>query len=55
VKNGGVVHTFKSGKVGVGYYFIAPGKQPQVEYGVHDDQDILDIARRYFQVPIPSQ
>lgn len=53
VKNRGVVHTFKSGKVGVGYYFVAPGKQAQVEYGVHDDLDIVDIARRYFQLPIP--
>ena len=54
VKNGGVVHTFKTGKVGVGYYFVAPGKQPNVEYGVHDDLDILEIARKYFQLQIAA-
>lgn len=54
VKDGGEVRTFKAGKVGVGYYFVAPGKQPHVEYGVHDDLDLLDIARKYFQVSIPS-
>lgn len=54
IKDGGFVHTFKTGKVGVGYYFIAPGKRPHVEYGVHDDLDLLDIARKYFQLPIPG-
>ena len=55
VKIGKSVRTFKTGKVGVGYYFIAPGKQPRIEYGVHDDLDLLDIARKYFQTQIPSQ
>jgi hypothetical protein len=54
VRDGRVVRTFKTGKVGVGYYFVAPGKLPHVEYGVHDDLDILDIARKYFQFPIPT-
>jgi hypothetical protein len=54
VRDGSVVRAFKTGKVGVGYYFVAPGKPPHVEYGVHDDLDILDIARKYFQLPIPA-
>jgi hypothetical protein len=54
VRDDRVVRTFKTGKVGVGYYFVAPGKPPHVEYGVHDDLDILDIARKYFQLPIPA-
>jgi hypothetical protein len=54
IRDGGVVRTFKTGKVGVGYYFVAPGRQPRVEYGVHDDLDILDIARKYFQLPISA-
>lgn len=32
----------------VGYYFIAPGKQPRVAYGVETDDDVLYSARRYF-------
>jgi hypothetical protein len=54
VKNGGILHDFKTGKVRVGYYFVAPGKEPRVEYGVRDDLDILDIARKHFQLPAPS-
>ena len=55
IKDGGSVHTFTSGKVWVGYYFIAPGKKPRVEYGVHDDLDILEIASRYFQRRVPAK
>jgi hypothetical protein len=33
---------------GVGYYFIAPGKKPHIEYGVMTDADLLLVARRYF-------
>ena len=54
LKNRGVVHTFKSGKVGVGNYFVASGKQPQEKYGVHDDLDILNTTGRYFHLPLPS-
>jgi hypothetical protein len=50
LKYGGVVHTFTAGKIGVGYYFATPGKKPRVEYGVHDDSDLVEIARKYFQL-----
>lgn len=45
-----IVRTFRTGKVGIGYYFIAPGKDPHVEFGVRTDDDILDMATRYFNV-----
>lgn len=35
-------------KEAVGYYFIASGKKPHVEYGVRTDVDLLDIAKGYF-------
>lgn len=42
---------FHSGKIEVGYYFIAPGMAPRVEYGVMSDQDVLDVAQKYFNIP----
>jgi hypothetical protein len=54
VKDGGSVRTFNTGKIGVGYYFIAPGNQPHVEYGVETDPDILEAAKKYFQLPIAA-
>lgn len=41
--------TFRPKKTTVGYYFIAPGKLPRVEYGVMTDVDILRVAAEYFQ------
>jgi hypothetical protein len=38
----------------VGYYFIAPGKKPQVEYDVMTDEDLLDVAHDYFGIPLPD-
>jgi hypothetical protein len=38
----------------VGYYFIAPGRKPHVEYGVMTDEDLLDVAHDYFGVPVPD-
>jgi hypothetical protein len=38
----------------VGYYFIAPGKKPHVEYGVMTDEDLLDVAHNYFGIPVPD-
>lgn len=32
----------------VGYYFISPGKQPRVEYGVMTDDDLLHAAKEHF-------
>jgi len=34
--------------VKVGYYYIAPGRKPRLEYGVATDLDILQIASDYF-------
>jgi hypothetical protein len=38
----------------IGYYFIAPGKKPHVEYGVLTDEDLLDVAHDYFGIPVPD-
>ncbi len=50
VKNGATVRTFRTGKIGVGYYFVEPGKQPHVEFGVMTDDDILAAATKYFKI-----
>jgi len=38
----------------IGYYFIAPGKKPHVEYGVMTDEDLLEVAHDYFGIPLPD-
>jgi hypothetical protein len=40
--------TFRPGKITVGYYFVAPGKKPRIEYGVNADDGLVDIAKEYF-------
>jgi hypothetical protein len=42
--------TFQPAKVTVGYYFIAPGKKPRIEYGVMTDSDLLQVANEYFGI-----
>lgn len=44
------VRDFRAGKADVGYYFIAPGKGPHVQYGVMTDVDLVDAARAYFNI-----
>ncbi len=34
-----------------GYYFVAPGRTPQVAYGVITDDDLVGAAREYFGRP----
>jgi hypothetical protein len=34
----------------VGYYFIAPGHEPRLEFGVEDTETIVDFAREYFRL-----
>jgi len=52
IKIGTVVHTFSSGKIGIGYYFVMPGKKPLVRYGVMTDDEIVEVAGKYFGVRI---
>jgi hypothetical protein len=52
IRSGSRVRSFKTGKIGIGYYFIAPGKKPHIEYGVMVDADILDVASKYFGIAI---
>jgi hypothetical protein len=42
------VSTFVAHKTTVGYYFIAPGKSPRIQYGVKTKGDLLKIADEYF-------
>ena len=50
IRVGATVRTFRSGDVDVGYYFIAPGKKPRIEYGVISAADLLEIAGAYFGI-----
>lgn len=34
----------------IGYYFVAPGRKPRIEYGVATDVDILQVAKDYFGI-----
>ena len=38
-----------------GYYLIAPGKKPLIEYGVMTDADLLLVAKRYFGLAISEE
>jgi hypothetical protein len=55
VRDGAKTRDFQTGKIGVGYYFIAPGKEPQVEYGVMTDEDLVDATQKYFGIPIGKE
>ncbi len=52
VRSGVKVRTFHAGKVGVGYYVIAPGRQPKILRGVNTDEGLIEEARAYFQIQI---
>jgi hypothetical protein len=52
VKNAADVRTFRTGKIAIGYYFVAPGKEPHVRFGVMTDDEILTLASRYFKIAI---
>jgi hypothetical protein len=52
VRVGTKVQYFQGGKISIGYYFIAPGKEPHIEYGVMTDEDIYYAARKYFGIAI---
>ncbi len=53
IRMGTNVRIFQTGKIGIGYYLVAPGKKPHIEYGVMTDTDLLDVARKYFGIAIP--
>ncbi len=55
IQRGTRITTFRPGKVDVGYYLVAPGKEPRIEYGVLTDADLLQIAKEYFdQTSVPA-
>ncbi len=53
IRSGKKLRVFRTGKIGVGYYFIAPGKPPHIQEGVMTDQDLVEEARKYFGLSIP--
>jgi len=48
LRDGSSASTFRPVEADVGYYFVAPGKPPRVQYGVMTDLDIVQTAREYF-------
>jgi len=52
VRIGSKVTIFRPGKVDVGYYFVAPGKKPRIEYGVMTNLDLFRVAHEYFGIPL---
>jgi len=52
LRDGKRLITFGPGKKDVGYYLIAPGKKPRIEYGVITDSDLIQVANEYFGLPI---
>jgi hypothetical protein len=46
------VNTFRPEKIKMGYYLIAPGKDPRIEYGVMTEEDLLKSASEYFGVAV---
>jgi hypothetical protein len=52
IRIGKKLQRYRMSKIGVGYFFIAPGKEPHIVYGVMTDEDLLDAARKYFGIAI---
>ena len=52
IQRGTRITTFRPGKADVGYYFVAPGKEPRIEYGVLTDADLRQIASEYFGISV---
>ena len=48
IRVGAKTTSFHPTEDGVGYYLIAPGKPPSVEYGVMTDADLIHVAKQYF-------
>ena len=44
----GKVTTFRPGSQDVGYYLIAPGRTPRIEYGVETDDDLVQLSAECF-------
>jgi len=50
LREGKRMTTFRPAKVKVGYYLVAPGMKPRIEYGVMTDPDLLQLAHEYFGI-----
>ncbi|UWZ86525.1 hypothetical protein [Occallatibacter riparius] len=54
VQKGKRTLTFRAGPIKVGYYLIAPGQEPHIEYGVMTDEDLAEVAAGYFGVTVST-
>jgi hypothetical protein len=52
VKSRSQWRTFAPRKVTFGYYFVAPGREPRIEYGADDTDTILGFAAEYFHLQL---
>ena len=52
VRCGAKTTVFRPQKIHVGYYFIASGKPPRIEYGALTDDDVAQDAAEYFQLAL---
>ncbi|HSK45191.1 MAG TPA: hypothetical protein VLA83_15025 [Candidatus Binatia bacterium] len=50
LRDGKRLTTFRPVKVHVGYYLVAPGKKPRIQYGGMTDSDLLQAANEYFGI-----
>ena len=50
IRSGTKVTTFRPHKDKVGYYLIAPGRTPRIEYGVMTNSDLLQVSNEYFGI-----
>jgi len=49
IKCDGKTTKFRPKRGAAGYYLVAPGRAPRVEYGVMTNTDLLEIASAYFR------
>ena len=50
LREGKRLTTFRPAEAKVGYYLVAPGTKPRIEYGVMTDADLLQLAHEYFGI-----
>ncbi len=52
VRDGRHTTTFRTGRLGVGYYLVGPGRWPRIEHGVMTDDDLFSVVRDYFGISV---
>jgi hypothetical protein len=52
VRDGKTLVTFRTTKIGIGYYFVSPRMKPVVQRGVMTHIDLFDCVRKYFGIVV---